>query len=42
VVTKEPFPITFSEFDVNVGDFQPIADVEDDGHLEFHLFFTRT
>jgi polyisoprenoid-binding protein YceI len=41
VVTKEPFPVTFSEFGVNVGDFQPIATVEDDGHLEFHLFFSR-
>jgi polyisoprenoid-binding protein YceI len=41
VVTKEPFAIRFSEFDVDVGDFRPIAEVQDDGALEFHLFFSK-
>lgn len=42
IVTATPFPIRFSEFGVDIGDFRPFAEVEDEGGLEFDLFFTKT
>jgi polyisoprenoid-binding protein YceI len=34
--------ITFSDYGVNVGDFQPIASVQDAGQLDIQLTFTKT
>lgn len=42
IVTAEPFPITFSDFGVDVGSFSPFAEVEDVGGLEIKLFLTKT
>jgi len=42
IITATPFPITFSEFGVAIGDFEPFATVDDEGGIEFQLFFTRS
>jgi polyisoprenoid-binding protein YceI len=42
IVTAEPFPITFSDFGVDVGSFAPFAEVEDVGGLEIKLFLAKT
>jgi polyisoprenoid-binding protein YceI len=41
IITAEPFPIRFSDFDVDVGSFAPIAEVEDEGGLEIKLFLAK-
>ncbi|MGZ8735245.1 MAG: YceI family protein [Acidimicrobiia bacterium] len=41
IITAEPFPITFSDFGVDVGSFAPFAEVEDEGGLEIKLFLAK-
>lgn len=35
-------PLTFSDYGVSVGDFQPLASVEPNGEMELQLFFAKT